>query len=152
ETNAKCVEYYRYQGELYCSVTVQNKQTIDPNIKDQERQEIIFDDRPWQLAWGKVTPNMTTIEYVPAGESIEQWNELITSQFIPNVQDNISLKAYVNQVINNLQKSGFKPIIKIFKETDNQILFEFRIESPKNFKQDELQLVTKGKSGLYILH
>ncbi|MBV9576499.1 MAG: hypothetical protein JO149_07735, partial [Gammaproteobacteria bacterium] len=98
-TATKCVEYYYYKQELYCSTTAQQAKAVDPNLNKEERQKIVFDERPWSLAWGKVTPAIITIEYVPAGEKIEQWHELITTQFIPNIQDKITLKYYLHSVI-----------------------------------------------------
>lgn len=150
--DVKCVEYYNYKGELYCSTTAQSSQSVDPHIKDYETQKIIFDDRAWQAVWGKQEASITTVEYVPNGDNIEQWHELITSQFIPNIQNQMTLREYVDSVIKNMKNSGFKPVINIIEDTPDQILFEFRINAPDNLKQDELQKVVKGKDGFYLLH
>lgn len=67
---------------MYCS---QEKSTIvtDPKLQTYEKQKIVFDERPWQAAWGQSLPSITTVEYVPAGGSIDHWHELVTSQSYP---------------------------------------------------------------------
>ncbi len=148
----KCVEYYNIEGDLYCSTTVQMTKAIDPEIKTYEKQKIIFDNRPWFAAWGNKTPNTTIVEYIPDGDDINSWNELITSQFMPITDDGVTPRKIADTFIENFKKSGFNPIVKIFSEDEDAILFEFRIESPDNQKQDELQLIRKGDDGYYFLH
>lgn len=152
ENNPKCVEYYQYQGELYCSTKPLDTQPVDPHIKDQEKLKIVFDGRPWEAAWGKATPEFTTIEYIPTGDNINQWRELITSQFIPASQKKLTPIEYANYVVENLNKSGFKPVVTFLKKTPEQVIFEFRITEPENQRQDELQMAIKDINGLYILH
>lgn len=152
KTNPSCVEYFNYKDEMYCSTKQLANDTIDPNLKNNEKQKIIFDDRPWQAAWGEKSPVITTIEYIPYGDNINNWNELITSEFIPNVPENITPKSFADLSMAGIKKAGFSPIIKFIKDTPDQVILEFRIEKPSNQKQDELQIITKGKDGLYALH
>src|SRR5688500_18976173 len=84
QTNPACVEYYNLQGDMYCSTRALSS-PVKVNLAD-EKQKIIFDNRPWQAVWSQKTPAITTIEYVPAGDDINNWKELITSQFIPGIQ------------------------------------------------------------------
>ena len=44
------------------------------------------------------------------------------------------------------------PEIKVIAEIPDYVIFEFRVLAPKNVEQDELQKITKGKDGFYILH
>lgn len=150
--NPHCVEYYNYQGSLYCSTKHLNGKPIDPTIKDTETQTIVFDDRPWQAAWGQNKDSLTTIEYVPMGENIDQWNELVTSQFFAGLQNKISPQEFAAIEIKNLHDSGFKPIINTIANTQDNYIFEFRIKSPTNQIQDEIQKITRGQNGIYVLH
>jgi hypothetical protein len=152
DNNAKCVEYYSRQNELFCSTTALQSQSIDPKLLQHEKLNIMFDDRYWQAAWGKNEPNITTIEYVPNGESINNWNELITSQFFPGLQEKVTPKQFAERILENLKSSGYNPIVTFHEDTSNQVIFEFRIDKPANQIQDELQMVTKDKNGLYVLH
>jgi hypothetical protein len=152
DNNPQCVEYYNMQGEMYCSTTILNNTPIDPKLAKGEKQKIIFDKRPWQAVWGEKTEEITTIEYLPAGDKIENWKELVTSQFVPDIQDEITPQKYMDSVVENLKKTGFNPEIKLLEDTPEYVIFEFRILSPENFQQDELQKIMKGKEGFYILH
>lgn len=152
ENKAKCVEYYHYKGELYCSTVAQDSQPIDARLKDEEKLDIVFDDRPWQMVWGKQTPEMTTIEYVPNGDNINDWHELVTSQFFPGLQDKITPLQYAELIIQKIKDAGYRSIIKFFQKSNDQVIFEFRIESPDNQKQDELQMIRSDDKGIYVLH
>lgn len=150
--NSKCIEYYFYKNELYCSTTAFSKEPVDPHLIQSEKLNIQFDDRPWRLGWGKVTSNFNSLEYVPADENINQWNELITSQFFPDLQNKITPKKFADLFVQNLKDQGYKPIVSFLKDTKNQVIFEYRIEQPENQIQDELQMVTSNNKGLYVLH
>ena len=152
ENNPKCVEYYNYMGSVYCSTTAQNPQPVDPQLKNYEKQNIVFDDRVWQPAWGQQSEEITAIEYVPSGDNVEQWHELVTSQFIPGLEDSITAIQYADSVIQQLKKSGLQSKISILEKTPDHVLLEFHILAPENLKQDELQLITRGSDGFYILH
>lgn len=151
ENNPKCVEFVVYQGELYCSTVVMDKELIDPQVIQYEKQNAHFDNRPWKAAWGKKTDQILTVEYIPAGDDINNWNELITSQFIPS-KESITPVQYMNLFKDNLRKSGVLYQFNVIEEQSNQIIYEFKVDNPKNLIQDEIQKVVKGQDGIYILH
>lgn len=150
--NAKCVEYYNYKGELYCSTTALNPQPIDPHLKDHEKLNIVFDDRPWQAAWGQNGPEVTMIEYVPKGGNVEHWDELVTSQFLPNLQQKATPKEFAQLFIKKLNEAGYKPIVTYHLDNKDRVIFEYQISQPENQRQDELQMITQDNQGLYVLH
>src|SRR5436190_22571552 len=61
ESNKKCVEYYTYQGTLYCSTKTLNSQSTTPHIISYETQNIAFDNRIWKAAWGKKSDNIMVV-------------------------------------------------------------------------------------------
>lgn len=152
KTNANCVEYYTYKGMMYCTTKAFSSQPVDPNIIKHETQNIIFDSRPWQAVWKKTTADSTMIEYIPMGDDINNWSELITSQSYSNIPNNVTPKKFADNVIRQLKETGLNPIITFIKESPNQIIFEFQIKNPKNMAQNELQMITKTANGIYILH
>lgn len=153
QSNPKCVEYYNVEGDMYCSTKPLNPNgNIDPKLKDYEKQHVVFDNRIWQAIWGQKSDTITTIEYIPAGGNIDDWQELVTTQFIPNLQEKISLSQYANSIMDNLRKTGLNPVISVIDNNPNEILFEFRINAPTNMQQNELQKVMLGKDGFYVLH
>lgn len=153
ENNPKCYEFFNYKDGLYCN-TVNQAQvpTVDPALKNYEKQKIIFDNREWLAAWGIQTNTITTIEYISPPDNIDQWKELITSQFVPYLQNKLTLEEYSQSIIENLKKTGLNPKITIIETTPDYVLLEFQIASPSNLIQDELQKISKGSDGFYILH
>ncbi|WP_131781387.1 hypothetical protein [Legionella gresilensis] len=154
ENNPQCVEYYNYKGDTYCSTKrlQTNDASITDAIRNSEQQNIVFDSRVWQAAWGKQDNTITTIEYLPAGDNIDNWKELITTQFIPNGQKPITPKDYLELILNNFKQTGLNPKITIWEQTPKQIIFEFKVTSPANLEQNELQKITETPKGLYLLH
>lgn len=151
QNHEKCIEYYNYNKELYCSTTKLNDEELNPNLKDDEKLAIVFDQRPWRLAWGKQDSSITTLEYVANNEPVEHWNELITSQFFPDIQDKATLKEFAETFIDNFKKNGFDPVVNFREESDNRIIFELQISQPENQIQDILVLMLKDDKGVYVL-
>ena len=152
QTNPACIEYYNFKNEMYCSTTALQARPVDPDIKNYEHQNIVFDERLWFAAWGQHTETMDTVEYIPAGDDINKWNELVTSQFMPDPGNTFTPKQFVDVIVQGIKNTGFTSDIHYLKETPTQITFEFQILSPANQIQDELQTVKRDTKGLYILH
>lgn len=149
-----CVEYYNYKGEMYCSTTALQHQVVTQEIKDYEKLKIQFDERAWQAAWGKKEPDIITVEYVPMGDDINHWHELITSQFLPTLKATVHASQFAHFLQKKFIDTGFKPIITFLEESPEQTLMEVRLEAPDNMKQDELILVFRApnKDGMFVLH
>lgn len=152
EITQQCVEYYDYHGELYCSLKALQKQPVDPDVRKYETQKLVFDDRPWIAAWGKKTDDIVTVEYVPMGDDINDWKELVTTQYFAGLQNKTTPEDFANIFIDGMKQAGYDPLITFHKNTPEQVLFEFRITKPAEQVEDELQLVTKGSKGIYVLH
>jgi hypothetical protein len=151
ESNPKCVEFIVYQREIYCSLVALDKAPVDPQILSYEKQTILFDNRPWKAAWGQNKQQISTIEYTPVGDDIDNWKELITTQFIPGLNE-VTPAQFGERFLDGLKKSGIIFTVHSINNQPNQLIFEFRVEQPINLQQDEIQKVIKGKAGMYILH
>jgi hypothetical protein len=147
----KCVEYYDYKGGMYCSTKAFSTAPVDPKVKNYETQKIQFDSRPWIAAWGENSDTIAMVEYVPKGDDINKWKELVTSQFFPGLAS-VSPRAYADQAMKGMTEAGFKPVIKYYDDNAKQILFEFQILAPDSQIQDEVQIIRKTPKGFYILH
>ncbi|MBN9228806.1 MULTISPECIES: hypothetical protein [Legionella] len=104
------------------------------------------------MAWGNKNSIGTTIEYIPAGDDINHWQELVTSQSFPELQKKYTLKQFANSLIENIKSLGYQPIITFYEDTENRAILEMRIEQPKNQVQDELVMLTEDDKGIYLLH
>lgn len=152
QTKPQCVEYYIYANSIYCSNKVLQKTAVDPELYRSEKQQLHFDDRVWQAVWGKKSSDMTTIEYIPAGDSINNWHELVTTHFIADPQNTMDIASYYKSFVNNLEQTGLKPEMIIHEQHPDMMIFEFKINSPTELIQDELQKVSKHKDGIYVIH
>lgn len=150
KTNPKCVEYLIYKNELYCSQTASNKTPIDPKILSYEPHNIVFDDRAWKMAWGKNTQNAVTVEYVPQEEDIDNWQELVTSQFFPGID--LRPDQFGDNEVNNLRQSGISFTVNTIENKPDMLIFEFKVTKPSAMQQDEIQKIVKGKKGIYVMH
>lgn len=151
QNNPNCVEYFNYKGTMYCSLMTINPKPIDPKLLSYEKQNIHFDNRTWKAVWGEHKDAITSIEYIPAGQHINNWKELVTSQFLPGLSD-VSAKEFANRLLSNLKKSGVVYTSKIIDKQPKTVILEFQIKQPKNLQQDELQKIVKTDEGIYVLH
>ncbi|WP_233588660.1 hypothetical protein [Legionella sp. km535] len=151
ENNAKCVEYLTYKGESYCSLVPLPGNAVAPVILTYDQQNIHFDDRAWKPAWGQKTNAGWTVEYIPVGDNINQWKELVTSQFISGLEG-VTPAQFKKTFVDNLKKTGVTYSINTIAEQPDQLIFEFKVTVPVNLQQDEIQKITRGKGGIYVLH
>lgn len=151
ENNPHCVEYVTYQGEMYCTKEPIDNAPVDPKLVALEKQKIQFDNRPWKSAWGKEKGLNLTLEYIPMGDTINQWQELVTSQFFAGLTE-VSAQDFANSVIKQLQQTGFTIETSFIEQGPNQVILEFKVKDPVNMRQDELQKIVRGKDGMYVLH
>jgi hypothetical protein len=151
ESNPKCVEFVTYQGEMYCSLVAIDKNPVDPNVLSYEKQKVQFDNRPWKAAWSEHTNSITYIEYIPLGDDINNWSELITTQFVPGLKQ-VTLKEYYKEFFSGIDKAGVTYTTNTLVDQPNLLMFEFQVQKPENLQQDEIQKMVKTDEGIYILH
>jgi hypothetical protein len=151
DNGAKCVEFVSYKGESYCSLTPLDSSVMDPSLIQDEKQLIKFDNRPWTAAWGKKTPTVFTLEYIPIGQNINQWNELITSQYMSNLKGKTAAELG-DQFFKNLDESNVEYVYNIFENSQDLFILEFKVVKPTELTQDEILKITTGKDGAYFLH
>lgn len=150
DNNPKCVVFVIYQGERYCSLTPLDNNPVDPKLLNNPLQNIQFDNRPWKAAWGEKTPEITTVEYIVIGDDINNWKEIITSQFMPIKQ--VSPSELGDSFLSRLKQTGAIYTVNTIENSANQLIFEYKVLKPVNLQQDEIVKITQGKDGLYILH
>lgn len=151
KSQAKCVEYFTKKGAMFCSTKATDTSTPDANITNYEKQHIVFDDRTWKFAWGKKADDVTTIKYVPLGDNINDWKELVTSQYITNLPPNINPRSFAEIIVSDLKKKGLTPDVTYHQVTPDLVIFEFKIKAPANQIQDEIQIIRKKDDGFYFL-
>ncbi len=150
QANVKCLEFYMYKNELYCTTQRPMYDPVDGRLVRAEQQHIAFDNRIWRAAFANRTVNDLTIQYIPDGDSINNWKELITSQLFFGLQ-NTPPKAFADNFMSGLNEKGYQGVVTVYESTPKRHLFEFQIKQPSSETQDVIINVTTGKDGIYVL-
>ncbi len=150
QNQSACVEYFKSNGKLYCSTERLLAETTSQAYPD--KLDLKFDGRPWQAAWGKQDEQSNMVEYVVAGESIDHWQELVTSQYYAGLQTRSDPEGLMNYVIGSLKQQGFEPEWTVISKTPNETLFEYKIHAPAAQVQHEIQRIFVSENGIYVVH
>lgn len=158
ENKARCIEFYEYNSKTYCNTEKATETVPEGKPEDYERWKVVFDNRVWKPGWGKNTEAITTVEYVVGEETVENWRELITTQFIPGLQNKVTVEDFISRMMASMIKQGYNPDWKIIRPAIDTIpspkdmMFEFKLKDPESEAQHEIQRIVADDHGLYILH
>lgn len=149
---SKCVEFYIYKSEMYCSTTPLAPGQTKVDSSQYERLNIVFDDRAWKPIFTEDKGDIVTVEYIPASQNVNNWQDLVTTQYIPNIPSNVTLKDFVDLEVQFLKADVKKVETKIIEDKGDSYVFEFTILEPQNELQHEVQYLRKQGNSLYIMH
>jgi hypothetical protein len=91
-------------------------------------------------------------EFVPKGQTVEDWKELVTLQFYPGLQ-NRSSADFMNAFISKLQSDEPLAKAEMISSSPDDTLMEWNVlGSKENADQFELDRVIRGKQGLHMIH
>lgn len=145
-TEASCVSFYSYKSQIYCSTSASdNSEPTDPHLKDQEKLNIVFDGRPWQIASGQQRPERFQIQYFPMGQNIHNWSELVASEFYPDLQKRLNPLKLAG-ILMATAKKDMEADINILEENSNRIIYE-----TKGRREYALWMITQDDRALYVL-
>lgn len=124
-------------------------QNIKIPIQPQE-----LSDR-WELAFVDGTKDGSfVIEWVPKGEKIESWNELLQVQYIPiaaGAKGIINAEMFANHFLSALKNLSPSMSTSIIFKTQDSVLLEWRLPQKvgNEIPQHEIVRLISTKSGLY---
>jgi hypothetical protein len=148
----RCVEYYQLDEQVFCSPQpLQPRQATEPADGAGGPFKIVFDKRPWVLGW-QAADGKTIREYLPKGQDINAWKELITTNSFPGLQQRLTPEKLMLSNMATLRKTGLEPKFNILRLTPDEAFFEFSIQGIPTQNQHELQRIVRGPTGLYSLH
>lgn len=111
-----------------------------------------IDNKKWEIGWQEQKPELFMYEFVPNGQSVENWKEIITVQFYPALKK-LSAADFLNTFLSDLQKSEPGVNIKIISASNDNAVAQWNLANSKtNNDQYELDRVIKGKKGLHMIH
>lgn len=118
-----------------------------------EQVVLKFDGRQWSMANQTQNEQQAMQEFTLKGESVNNWNELVTVQAFSGLQLNVSPEDYMNGMMKSLKQICPKAEHKLIRKGDNDIVFEWEIKTCSGQeKQYEIDRVIAGDKAMYVIH
>lgn len=149
---SKCVEFYLSKSSIYCSTEALSPGQQKVDSQKYEKLNLVFDNRVWKPIFTEDKGDIVTVEYIPADQTVNNWQELVTTQYIPNLPNNVTLKDFVDLEIQFLKADVKKVETKTLDDQPDTYIFEFTILEPQNEQQHEIQYLRKQGNSMYITH
>jgi hypothetical protein len=111
-----------------------------------------LDNKDWEMGWENKTEVVYICEFVPKGQKIESWKELVTLQFYPKLQ-NCSAQEFMKAFLKRLHKDEPKVKIRPIASSFDNAVVEWNVSNSKhNPDQYEVDRVVKGEEGMHMIH
>ena len=113
----------------------------------------VFDNKQWQLSVNKNHDNLRHEVYTLKNESVSNWSELITMQFIPDVKDAlIFTKKFKKNLKQQCPKVKFDYMTN--KQNPNILVWEYVVTQCPGYKPklEIAKLTLIPNKGLHIFH
>lgn len=110
--------------------------------------------KEWRLRYKAETNETKILEFVTNSETINKWTELITFQkFKYKFPKTVAPMSFADKEIANIKEKGYKYTYTSFDSTPLEATIEFRILTPLDQQQDEIQRIVKTPDDeLIVLH
>jgi hypothetical protein len=121
-------------------LSFREKVLADPNPSAQ----ITLDGKEWKLRFKDKNSHGEILEYVTNNESVDKWTELVSLQkFKFKLPKEVTLLALVEKEVANLKAKGYQYTSTMIESTTQEVIVEFRVDSPAAVQQDEIQRIIK---------
>jgi hypothetical protein len=118
-----------------------------------ERPELHFDQRTWIVGYQGRGPGQVLVEFVPEGQKIDAWTELVSAQFLIGKQKEMTVPQYVESakkvVMDKCPAARWREI----RTGEEDALYEWSVDACKGVDdQSQLTRVMRGTEGLHVLY
>jgi hypothetical protein len=139
--------HFLYQP-LSCNALEPQPKKAAPHIK------IEFDRRKWKLGYEKSDNAGNYIkEYVLPPETVENWTELVTENFYPDMAKSMNCDQFMQSFLTSLGQTTQKAKFRVLKESPQECIFEWIVEGdPKQDNQHELDRILLSGKNIFFLH
>lgn len=121
----------------------------------------VFDNRNWKLGWSAAEEakkhqkpyEQVFDEYVLEGETVNNWSELVTIQFFPITNAQVTLKAFETANKDEMMKTCPNANWRTLYSQKTEVMWEWDIKGcAKAEDQSEIARVVKTKAGIHVFH
>ncbi|MCE2993794.1 MAG: hypothetical protein ACK5WS_04745 [Alphaproteobacteria bacterium] len=119
----------------------------------------VFDNREWVLGWSQnqvASKNDGSIfdEYILKGDNIDNWSELVTIQFFPRFNSNLTIEAYQSIFSASIKNVCPNAVFSsITQQKQHEKMLNFSIKNCRGqHDQSELLRIVDKDNGIYVFH
>ena len=117
-----------------------------------EPVDLKFDNRSWKVGWSQEKGAQRMVEWVVDGQTVENWKELVTEQFYPNLKG-VPPKQFSEGFLKQLKGASPGVWINQISDDGRECIIEWRtINDPQNPPQHEIDRIFSGSEGLHVVH
>jgi hypothetical protein len=84
-----------------------------------------FDGRGWKVGNRKESPTQILTEYVLPGQTVENWQELVTSQVFKDPRHLLRLDAFVDKIHDSMASGCPSLVWKVIRQDKTSVLLEY---------------------------
>jgi hypothetical protein len=123
---------------------------------EDEKVILVFDNREWELGWSKskdVNDKSVFDKYILKGENVNNWSELVTIQFFPGLNKDITLDVY--EAVNKQGIMSVCPntVWDSYEQQKDERSWYFTIKNCQGRPdQSELVRCIKTGKGIHVFH
>lgn len=126
-----------------------------PAARAQETVQAAFDDREWKLGFENYNQEKKAMikEFVPEGQTVDTWDELVTLQFFEGLQNKITVAQFLQKMQAGIQNACPGVNWRILSSKDNEAVYQWSIRGCKGQPdQTEIARVFAGHEGMHVWH
>ncbi len=120
----------------------------------QERIQVSFGERLWLVAREVKQDSKYSADYLPQGDSLPDWKEIVTIQAFGGIQDKGSPEEFALAMKKHFNEwGGDKLTWNVISSSDTECLYQWQIVGKEKFPdQYEIVRIIKGSEGFHLIH
>lgn len=136
---------------------VKGKPVADQITRLERRAERVpppSDDRDWTIGNRDSGLGITMTEYVPSGQSIDHWQELLTTQSFYGLQDELTVDEVAEDLQKNIKKRCPTAHLSFIRREPGNILYEWSFTGCRGYEdQHDIGRLIGGATAIHhIFH
>ena len=119
-----------------------------------ERIEMVYDQRSWHMGREVKQDAKYSVDYLPQGDTLPEWKEIITIQAFGGIQDKGTPEEFALVMKKHISEwGGDKVTWNMISASDIDCIYEWQIKGKENFiDQYEIARIIKGSEGFHLVH